>query len=384
MTSGERTILRDERRYIAHPHMARLAGGTLLLVATSGPRRPVTLHPPLDPDFVNLVLRSDDEGETWSDPAPVPAPDLRGMECAGLTALADGSVLLNQWRFRWYPEGEAPTRSAEPLLAEAAQLRGELDASLELDDGPGDAIRWSRGGGSVTVCRSLDAGRSWSSPAPIDVAPYSGGYGLRGGLVLPSGDIVLPLSDVPHYARVFLVRSRDGGATWSPPEPVAAVDGYAFEEPAPYLAADGSILLVLRENATRRLHSVRSTDGGRSWSAPVPNGLTGYPADLVGLGEGRVAAVTGWRDAPGEIRLHLSETDGRAWTREPAFVAGNLGTRDCGYPTAVALGNGDLLVVYYRRDAAGVTGIYSRRVAEGVTRVGAGIGERHHRRPKAA
>ncbi|WP_152046389.1 sialidase family protein [Aureimonas psammosilenae] len=380
MTSGERTILRDDRRYIAHPHMVRLAGGTLLLVATSGPRRPVTLHPPLDPDFVNLVIRSDDEGETWSAPVFAPSPDLSGMECAGLTALPDGSVLLNQWRFRWYAEEEAPTRSAEPLLAVAGELRGELDASLELDGGPTDTIRWSRGGGSVTVCRSLDAGRSWSSPSAIDVAPYSGGYGLRGGLVLPFGEILLPLSDVPHYARIFLVRSHDGGSTWSSPVPVAAVDGYAFEEPAPYLASDGSILLVLRENATRRLHSVRSTDGGRSWSTPVPNGLTGYPADLVGLGEGRVAAVTGWRDAPGEIRLHVSETDGRAWTCEPTFVAGNFGTRDCGYPTAVQLRNGDLLVAYYRRDEAGVTGIYARRVARGA----AGFAQSHHRRPKAA
>ncbi|WP_062015140.1 sialidase family protein [Aureimonas sp. AU4] len=358
----ERIILRDEGRYIAHPHMVRLADGTLLLVATSGPRRSPTLHPPLDPDFRNVLIRSQDEGETWSEPVAVPSSARDGMECAGLTPLADGSVLLNQWRFRWYGEGEAPPRLKEPFLASAAELRAELEASLELESGASEIIVWSRGGGVASVCRSDDGGLSWSAPSPIDVAPYSGGYGMRGGLVLANGEIVLPLSDVPHYARVFLVRSGDGGATWSAPEPVAAIEGYAFEEPAPYLAQDGSILLVLRENVTRRLHTVRSRDGGRSWSRPVANGLTGYPADLVSLGEGCVVAVTGWREAPGQIRLHASIDDGACWSAQPTFVAGPFGTRDCGYPTAVTLEDGDLLVAYYRRDDAGVTGLYSKRI----------------------
>lgn len=372
MNPGERTILRDEGRYIAHPHMVRLADGVLVLVATSGPRRAVALHPPLDPEFVNLLIRSEDDGETWSRPAAVPAIGLRGMECAGLTPLADGSLLLNQWQFRWYSENDAPPDAVEPFLASARDLQSELDASLELDGGPTSSIGWARGGGMVTVSRSADAGRTWASPTVVDVAPYSGGYGMRGGVVLPDGEIILPLSDVPHYARIFLVRSRDGGLSWSAPEPVAAVKGYAFEEPAPYLAEDGAILLVLRENITRQLHSVRSLDGGRSWSAPHPNGLSGFPADLVGLGEGRVAAVTGWRDPPGEIRLHFSLNEGTAWTQQPVFIAGQLGTRDCGYPTAVALEGGDLLVAYYRRDAHGVTGIYTRRV------------RRSEQRPKAA
>lgn len=96
------TIYRDEHRYVAHPHLAVLSLGEWLLVANRAPRRTVTMHPPQDPEFTNILMRSDDEGETWSPPVVAPAFGVTGTECAGLTALPGGPVLLNQWRFRWY------------------------------------------------------------------------------------------------------------------------------------------------------------------------------------------------------------------------------------------------------------------------------------------
>src|SRR5690349_16466250 len=85
--------------YCAHPMAVVLPDGAWLLVFNRAPRRPFILHPPQDPWFHNLVMRSTDEGRTWS--AAVVAPDFgwSGVECAGLTALRSGDVLLNQWRF---------------------------------------------------------------------------------------------------------------------------------------------------------------------------------------------------------------------------------------------------------------------------------------------
>jgi len=345
----------DPRRYVAHPHLACLADGAWLLVATSAPRRAGTLHPPLDPAFVTIALRSTDEGRSWSAPAPVPAAGYAGAECAGLTALPGGGVLCNQWRYRWYSERDTP----EEPVADAAALRAELAASAELDDAEDPGIAWSRGGGATTVWRSADQGQSWSDPVTPDVAPYSGGYGLRGGLAFPDGEVVLPLCDPPHYARVFLVRSRDGGRSWSPPEPVAVGDGLAFEEPATLALADGTLLMLLRENAGRSLHAVRSADRGITWTTPAAAGLDGYPAHLVHLDDGRVAAVTGVRRPRGAIRLALSADGGRNWDRA-TDVAGDLDTHDCGYPTAAATRDGGLYVAYYCRDRDGVTGLHGR------------------------
>ena len=184
---------------------------------------------------------------------------------------------------------------------------------------------------------------------------------MRGGVTFPDGEIVLPLCDAPGYARVFLVRSRDGGRTWSAAEPVAEADGLAFEEPAPLAFADGGLVLVLRENTHRRLAVVRLDDRGATWPEPEPAGLDGYPAHLVCLGGERVAAVTATRRPRGAIRLALSHDGGRHW--QPANdVAGDLETHDLGYPTAAATREGGLFVVYYRRDRDGVTGLHARRL----------------------
>ncbi len=366
MVGPERILLRDEHRYIAHPHLARLADGSWLLVATCGPRRSVTLHPPLDPEFITLAIRSDDEGETWSDPAPVPHYGATGTECGGLTALPDGGVLLNQWRFRWYAGSWLEGRAAEPhepLLTSAEDLQHELAASLELDGAPPDRIiTWGRGGGSLTIWRSDAGSMRWEKLAEPELLPFCGGYGLRGGLFAANGDLLLPLTDPPHYRSVFLIRSRDQGRSWGEPELVAQASGYAFEEPAPIRLQDGTLLMLLRDNVGRRLQSVRSTDHGITWSAPESAGLAGFPAHCLLLADGRLAALTAVRDATGAILLTVSEDEGETWSDRPTVIAGELGTHDLGYPTAVLTNDDSLYAAYYRRDALGVTGVYARRV----------------------
>ncbi|MBM2616264.1 exo-alpha-sialidase [Actinoplanes sp. LDG1-06] len=79
--------------------------------------------------------------------------------------------------------------------------------------------------------------------------------------------------------RISLVESTDGGQTWS--EPWVAVDG-EFDDRDPKLArlADGTVLLsyFVIDWSSTPLHTThgtfthRSTDGGRTWSEPVPVG----------------------------------------------------------------------------------------------------------------
>ena len=69
--------------------------------------------------YLNLLLRSADEGLTWSAPVVVPDYGWSGVECAGLTDLGRGRVMLNQWRFRLAtrcpPPGAGPTGPASPF-----------------------------------------------------------------------------------------------------------------------------------------------------------------------------------------------------------------------------------------------------------------------------
>lgn len=218
---------------------------------------------------------------------------------------------------------------------------------------------WIRGGGHVFVHRSEDGGRTFSISTAVDPAPFTGGYGMRGGLVLPDGDVVLPLSDVPSYSRIFTVRSSNGGLTWESPRPAASVDGLSFEEPAPILLPDGDAVMLLRENTTRTLYLVRSSDGARTWSRPTPTGIQAYPAHIVPLPGGELLAVAGRRIEPFGIEAHLSEDRGRSFRGRVLPIRTDLPSKDLGYPTAALRSDGRLFVAYYYRDREGVTGLHA-------------------------
>ncbi|MFO1149451.1 MAG: sialidase family protein [Alsobacter sp.] len=367
--AAEQTILLDEHRYVAHPHMAVLPDGTWLLVVNRAPRRVVTMHPPQDPEFTNVLMRSHDEGATWTAPVVVPSYGATGTECAGLTVLPDGAVVLNQWQFGWFSPDDREAAAREPDYCPPEVLKAGLLGSTEIGSGliadmpAARLMPWARGGGITLVHRSEDAGRTFPTVSVVRTAPYSGGYGMRGAVVLPDGEVLLPLSDIPRYERIFLVRSRDGGRSWGPPSPVAAVPGCEFEEPAPLLLATGEILLLLRENASRTLFATRSADGGRSWSTPRPTGIGSYPAHLVGLPDGRIAAVTGRRHPPFGIEAYLSRDGGRSFDADrPATIRAGLPNKDLGYPTAALRRDGSLFVAYYYRNASGVTGLHATSV----------------------
>lgn len=369
-----RLIYAEPYAYCAHPHMVRLANGDWLLVFNRSQRRTFILHPPHDPLYYNLVSRSTDEGESWSTPQVVPGYDWHGVECAGLTALADGSVLLNQWRFRWYSlaqarrrfAGEASVdRNAEPMPAWPPAMAAELRTSMEIDGTADwcsqaeDLLPWVRGGGSSYVHRFEDNGLSWPLTVEIDTAPYSGGYGMRGALELADDSLLLALSDVPHYRQIFLLRSHDGGRSWSAAQPVASRTGLAFEEPAPLLLHDGRIVLVLRENNSRRLHQTVSEDNGYSWSVPRALNFDGYPAHLCQLGDGRILCSYGHRRPDYSIRAVLSDSGAGHWRAEdPLIIRGGLPNKDLGYPCSLQRRDGCIYTVYYCQDERGITGIY--------------------------
>jgi len=225
---GHAVIYRDPFSYCAHPHLVRLTDGAWVLVFNRSVRRRFILHPPQDPHFHNVTMRSEDEGRTWTAPQVAPGYEWHGVECAGLTALGSGTVLLHQWRFRWYPLAAARQRADASDLTFPSDLAASLVASPELGApsgvtaSPDAMLPWARGNGATFVHRSQDGGRTWTETREIETLPYPGGYGLRGGLELPSGLVLLPLSDVPEHRRSSPSdRSTGAGGGWprrpSPP-----------------------------------------------------------------------------------------------------------------------------------------------------------------------
>jgi len=358
-----RIVWRDPFAYAAHPHAVTLPDGAWLLVFNQVPRRPVILHPPQDPFFSNFIMRSRDQGQTWSAPEIVPDFGWQGVECAGLTALEGGRVLLHQWRFRWFSLSAARLRADRTALTMPAELARGLDLSGELEGTgglePERLMPWARDGGSAFVHISEDGGATFATTVEIDTTPFVGGYNMRGAIALPDGRLMLPLCDIPAYERVFVVHSSDRGESWGPPVPAAAQLGRLFEEPAALALPDGRILMLLRENRSRQLWQVLSTDGGRSWSEPAPTPIAGYPAHLLLLPDQRLLCTYGHRQPDFSIRA-VASGDALNWGLEPTLVIrGALPNQDLGYPTTLPCPDGRLTTIYYAQDSDGTTCILS-------------------------
>jgi hypothetical protein len=371
-------LYRDEHAYCAHPHIVSLPHGEWVVVFNKGVRRPFILHPPHDPQYYNVVIRSQDGGRTWSAPRVAPGYDWYGVECAGLTVLSDGTLLLNQWQFRWYPLEVAQKVKDDSLLfppRDLAEWWDQVEASGEAESyyGPPrsgclsqqdltELMPWARANGGTYIHRSTDGGRTWDETVKLDTTPYPGGYGMRGGAQLPNGDVLLPLSDVPNYQRVFVARSPDGGRTWGKPVEVAAEPGKRFEEPSILVLGLDRILLMLRENTTRFLHQSLSLDGGWTWTRPVQTPIWGYPAHLLALPDGRILCVYGHRRRPYGILAVLSNDQGESWDVDNTLIIrGDLPNADLGYPSSTLTEEGDIFTVYYGQDQDGVTCIWGTR-----------------------
>jgi hypothetical protein len=359
---GHRVVYRETHAYCSHPHAVALPGGDWLVVFNRTFRRPFILHPPQDPYFHNLIIRSSDQGQTWSAPVMVPGHDWHGVECAGLTALPGGRVLLHQWRFRWLALPDARRRAGATPLALPDELARGLELSPELEGlgpaAPERLLPWARGPGRAYVHVSDDNGEAWDRTVELDIAPFVGGYNMRGAIRLPDGEIVLPLCDIPAYERVFVLHSADGGCSWGRPVLATSEPGLLFEEPCALALGDGRILLLVRENRTRSLYQATSADGGRSWSKPAPTGIAGYPAHLVELSDGRILCTYGHRWPDYSIRAVVSTDAGRTWAwHDPISVRARLPNRDLGYPCTLITANDTLCTLYYCQDSAGITGL---------------------------
>ena len=117
-TVGKTVVVhKDEFAYVSHASIAILSDGGWIAAFTHSRRRETRMHPPSDPLFRNLLSRSADKGETWEQPYFAPDFDWSGVEVPGISRLGDGTVVLTQFRFGWYPPGLAKERSACPKMA---------------------------------------------------------------------------------------------------------------------------------------------------------------------------------------------------------------------------------------------------------------------------
>jgi hypothetical protein len=276
-----------------------------------------------------------------------------------LIASADGG---KSWPRRWTVI-DGPEDDRNPALGQLAGgtivlayaiLSGYDDSGLKLK---GRRTDWKFTG--VYVIRSSDGGKTWTKP---ELATATAQLKKTGAAISPYGKIVqLPdgtalmavyyeVYDSPDktHFESYLFRSKDGGRTWGDPSLIRH-DG---NETALAVLRDGSLLAAVRTTREGFLSVTRSTDGGRTWSTPVDVTKNAeHPADLIVLKDGRIVMTFGERNPPRGVRAMISADGGKTWSpKDHIILAAGAPNVDCGYPSSWEVAPNRILTIYYQAD----------------------------------
>jgi hypothetical protein len=332
-----RTISHPSRGYIGWPTLTRRAGGQLVVVYSGGREGHVCPFGRVE------AMASNDEGATWLWPRVLIDSDLDDRD-AGILETARGTLIVTSFTSLAYEPmlADAETREAGgPGAWPPAKLRAWRAARdrLSPDARKGRLGQW--------VIRSTDGGLTWSAPSACPVNSPHGPIQLADGRLLYAGKELWTGS-----RRIGVCESSDDGATWRwlaqiPTRPGDKEDEY--HELHAVETADGRIIAQIRNenraNANETLQA-ESDDGGRTWSEPRAIGVWGLPSHLIRLQDNRLVMTYGHRRPPFGNQARVSTDHGRTWS-EPVVISGDGNGHDLGYPSTARLADGSLLTVWY-------------------------------------
>lgn len=338
-----RVIAQEEGRQCSWPSVAKAADGSLVAVF-SGDR---AAH--VCPFGKVQMVKSEDDGETWSTPRTIGKTKLDDRD-AGIVTLPDGRLFVtwfNSVAYRKYAQW------------------------LEFDRSTTDAERRANWG--YYGIWSSDNGKTWTAPEKLVTLRSQTPHGpilLKDGTLMQFGrrfDDSLKRMFMPgwykEHTTIMVERSTDGGRTWSTRcEAIADATGenerYKHWMHEPHVAEfpNGELVALVRCDRAKDvlMRQTRSTDGGRTWTPMTSSPLSGLPPHLLVLKDGRLLATYGRRTPThggfGEY-IAVSRDVGHTW----AFEAKLSGAKnsDLGYPATIELDKGILLTVYYQQPPTG-------------------------------
>lgn len=339
-----RVIAKEPGRYLGWPTICRRRNGELLVVFSGDRDEHVC------PWGKVQLVRSMDDGATWSDPVVICNTPLDDRD-AGIIETRQGTLVVN-WFTSLAFEGSCRKRAAagdvvaRQWLLHAGTLTPEVRAQW--------FGYWTR--------RSEDGGKTWSDPVRhVGTTPH-------GPIELADGRLLLVGRRQDNgVVEMVVEESTDDARSW---QVVATIKQSPDDDPNEYYephlveANDGTLVAMFRfhyrtgPKQSRALEGcylrqAESQDGGKTWTAAHPVPLLGYPPHLLRLRDERLLCVWGRRLPPFGEYACLSNDNGQTWDADHQIRLAAALDGDLGYPASAELADGRILTVYYQIDRPG-------------------------------
>jgi len=320
----DKKVIYNGKLGVSLPCVVKAANGDLLVQFNTGKD--------CWPGSTAYLVRSTDGGKNWSEPVKLIEPKRTGGAIhtnVGITLLRNGDLIL-------------------PL------------ADVKIQDGWKGFPNPKHSGheyAKTQVIISHDNGKTWSESIPAHgQLPWSAPHGRL--VEMPDGRILLPLwaSDIASgpvefgkdaYAG-YLV-SHDGGRAWGEFQKMGA-----FGEISLVLLRDNKTMLAsLKQHPSRLTHVIRSDDGGKTWSQPKHFGVQVKNA-ILHLSPTGVPLILGSPVEAGESRpgcVYYSLDKGETWKEGVRLIEPISPKYPMAYGvSAVNLKGGRMLVTFYGYD----------------------------------
>lgn len=310
------------------PGLTRTQDGDLLVTASERMRH-------VDPFGREVILRSNDNGRTWSEPEVIFDSVSDDRDCA-VNTLADGTVIATWFTSHAWTQ---PRRMLDIWQPHLDKLTPETLVALNRG--------WLR--------RSHDGGRTWENRVfPTLIGQHAGPAPMANGDLIYCG----PLGG-DEDVRFVATRSSDAGQSWAIVGEIEAEKEYdernlkwrhQFNENHCLELEPDHIVCALRTHKQpQNVFIAHSYDGGRTWQKPQDLGVYGFPSKLAQLSDGRLICVFGDRGVPKQaIRAVLSSDGGQTWNADQVLTIREFEhPADMGYPSIIEIEPGELFCVYY-------------------------------------